>query len=639
MHTAWSGNHIHYAERVFTGEQLIGGGELLLPGEVRLGPGETYQSPWVYGGVRRRAGRRWPAGSTATCAPATEHVSADRPVTLNVWEAVYFDHDLDRLVELAERAAAVGVERYVLDDGWFGSRRNDRAGLGDWVVSPDVWPHGLHPLVDRVRELGMQFGLWFEPEMVNPDSDLARAHPEWIMAARGRLAGRVPPPAGAQPRHPGGATSTSRRQILGVLNEYQIDYIKWDHNRDLVEAGTQPDGGRPGVHAQTLAFYRLLDEIKAAHPGLEIESCSSGGARVDLGVLERTDRVWVSDNIDPLRPPAHAALDDPADPAGVHGLAHRVRAAPTPPAGATTSASVPPRRSSATSGIEWDLARATDGRAGRARAPGSRFYKDERGPAAAAATWSGWTASTATLFAYGVVARDRSRAIFAAGSTDSLYPDPPARLKLRGLDPNRRYRVRPAPGRLGPVRPAATPVVGTAGRAVGRTAVPAQGRARHPVPGRGLHRDRTRARRGGLPSSAPRPGGPVPRRRHRRRRLAGQVPAAQGGGRPRREDLGVQELLDGHRRERRLVPQEVTVAGARVGDVGVAGGVDDDVAAPGPGAALVLGHREQQQVLEPHHGEVRPALDRVGRPRPEGARPLGDLEIPPEVGSASGSRV
>jgi alpha-galactosidase len=139
VHTAWSGNHVHYAERAFTGAQLIGGGELLLPGEVRLATGDSYQSPWVYGSygegldeVARRFHRHLRSRERA--------VSADRPVTLNVWEAVYFDHDLDRLVALAERAAAVGVERYVLDDGWFGSRRHERAGLGDWAVSPTSGP-------------------------------------------------------------------------------------------------------------------------------------------------------------------------------------------------------------------------------------------------------------------------------------------------------------------------------------------------------------------------------------------------------------------------------------------------------------------------------------------------------------------
>ncbi len=297
VHVGWSGNHTHYAERMASGEQVIGGGELLLPGEVVLRTGEAYTSPWLYGsygvGLDEVAHR-----FHRYLRSRPNHPSAARPVTLNVWEAVYFNHDLDRLVELAKMGAEVGIERYVLDDGWFGARRHDTAGLGDWTVSPDAWPHGLHALVDTVKELGMQFGLWFEPEMVNLDSDAARAHPEWIMATGNRLP--------VESRHQQVINlgipecyAYIRDAIFAILAEYDIDYIKWDHNRDLVDAGTQPDG-RPGVHEQTLAFYRLLDEIKDAHPGLEIESCSSGGARVDLGVLERTDRVWVSDVIDPL---------------------------------------------------------------------------------------------------------------------------------------------------------------------------------------------------------------------------------------------------------------------------------------------------------------------------------------------------
>ena len=200
VHVAWSGNHTHYAERLSTGEQVIGGGELLLPGEVVLAQGESYASPWVYGSygtgldeVARRFHRYLRS--------RRQHPSSDRPVTLNVWEAVYFDHDLERLVELAEVAAEIGVERYVLDDGWFGARRHDRAGLGDWTVSTDVWPDGLHPLVDKVTGLGMQFGLWFEPEMINLDSDAARAHPEWVMATGQRTAGELSLPTGDQSRH------------------------------------------------------------------------------------------------------------------------------------------------------------------------------------------------------------------------------------------------------------------------------------------------------------------------------------------------------------------------------------------------------------------------------------------------------
>ena len=242
---------------------------------------------------------------------------------------------------LPSRAAAIGVERYVLDDGWFGARRNDHAGLGDWTVSPEVWPHGLHPLVDKVTGLGMEFGLWFEPEMINLDSAIARTHPEWIMSTGDRLP--------VESRHQQVINlgipecyAYIRDAIFDILAEYKISYIKWDHNRDLIDAGTAPDG-RPGVHEQTLAFYRLVDEIKAAHPGLEIETCSSGGARVDLGVLERTDRHLGQR----LHRSTGAAADEPLDrsaaAAGAAGLAYCVGALPHHRPGAR---SVFPRRHS-----------------------------------------------------------------------------------------------------------------------------------------------------------------------------------------------------------------------------------------------------------------------------------------------------
>jgi alpha-galactosidase len=448
VHTAWSGNHVHYAERMSTGEQRVGGGELLLPGEVRLAPGETYRSPWVYGShgdgldeVARRyhrhlRGRPGPVGTA-------------RPVTLNVWEAVYFDHDLARLLDLAERAAAAGVERYVLDDGWFGSRRDDTSGLGDWVVSPEVWPHGLHPLIDRVKALGMQFGLWFEPEMVNPDSDLARAHPEWIMAARSSWP--------VESRHQQvldigipDAYEHVKAQIFAVLAEYDIDYIKWDHNRDLIEAGTQPTG-QAGVHRQTLAFYRLLDEIREFRPRLEIESCSSGGARIDLEVLARTDRVWVSDNIDPhdrqhllrwttqLVPPeylgSHIASDESHTTGRRHDMAFR---------GATAIFGH--------LGVEWDLTRASEA-ALEELAGWVEFFKSERGLLLGGelVRMDGYGPD---VMVHGVVAPDRSRALVAMVTLASPYPDPPARLRFRGLDPARRYRLRPVRGDAAVAEPA-----------------------------------------------------------------------------------------------------------------------------------------------------------------------------------------
>lgn len=295
-HVAWSGNHIHQAERDFIGGQLIGGGELLLPSEGRLEEGESYASPWVYFNYAR--------GLDGQAARFHDHVrrmsvqpKTDRPVTLNVWEAVYFDHDAERLIDLAERAANLGVERYVLDDGWFGGRRNDHAGLGDWVVSPDMWPDGLHPLVDKVKALGMQFGLWFEPEMVNMDSDVARAHPEWVMQVENRLP--------TESRHQQvlnlgipEAFEHVYSQMSAIFEEYAIDYVKWDHNRDLTDAGTAPVGNA-GTAEQTRAYYRLLDQLRERFPHIEFEACASGGGRIDLEVMERSERVWVSDNSDP----------------------------------------------------------------------------------------------------------------------------------------------------------------------------------------------------------------------------------------------------------------------------------------------------------------------------------------------------
>ncbi|UQU62316.1 alpha-galactosidase [Couchioplanes caeruleus] len=438
VHTAWSGNHVHYAEQVFTGERLIGGGELLLPGEVRLAAGEAYESPWVYAAYGRGlddVAHRFHRHLRARERP----VPAQRPVTLNVWEAVYFDQDADRLLDLAERAAALGVERYVLDDGWFSSRRDDRSGLGDWVVSRDVWPAGLHPLVDRVRELGMQFGLWFEPEMVNPDSGVARAHPDWIMAAR--------PEWPVESRHQQvlnlaipEAYEHVKSQMVAILDEYAISYVKWDHNRDLVEAGDRTRRGRPGVHAQTLAFYRLLDELRAAYPDLEIESCSSGGARVDLAVLERTDRVWVSDSIDPhdrqrmlrwttqLVPPeflgAHIASGRSHVTGRHHDLGYRAATAIF-----------------GHLGIEWDLAGATDAELADLT-QWIAFHKQERGLLLAGdlIRMDGYDDR---ILVHGVVAPDRSRALIAMAVTDSILPDPAARLRFRGLGPDRRYRLRP----------------------------------------------------------------------------------------------------------------------------------------------------------------------------------------------------
>ncbi|GAA1950862.1 alpha-galactosidase [Microbacterium aquimaris] len=438
VHTAWSGNHVHYAERVFSGEQVLGGGELLLPGEIVLGAGDSYTSPWLYGaygdGLDELAGR-----FHRHLRARRQHPSSPRPVTLNVWEAVYFDHSLPGLIELADRAAEIGVERYVLDDGWFGSRRDDTSGLGDWQVSAEVWPDGLGPLVDHVTGLGMQFGLWFEPEMVNVDSDVAHAHPEWIMSAD---RDRLPVPSRNQQvlnlAIPA-CYDYIRDAMVAILREYDISYIKWDHNRDLVEAADRADG-RPAVHAQTLAFYRLVDELKESFPGLEIESCSSGGGRVDLEVIERTDRVWTSDCIDPHeRQLMHRWTQQllPPELMGAHiasGISH------------TTGRghSLEYRASTAVFGhlgIEWDLRAAPADEFAQLGA-WVAFYKRWRGLLHTGDVVRLDTGDE-TLFGHGVVSRDRSRALFAIAAVERSMTSMCGRVRLRGLDAGRRYRVRP----------------------------------------------------------------------------------------------------------------------------------------------------------------------------------------------------
>ena len=435
LHVAWSGNHVTYAERVVEGRSVLGGGELLLPGEVVLAPGEEYATPWCYAAYSPHGLDGVSSGFHGWLRSRPEHPRSERPVVLNTWEAVYFDHDLDRLRGLADVAARVGVERFVLDDGWFRHRRDDTAGLGDWYVDEQVWPEGLHPLADHVRGLGMQFGLWVEPEMINPDSDLYRAHPDWALAPG---SGELPPPSRHQQVldlvNPDAFAHILER-LDALLAEYPIDYLKWDHNRDLVAAG---HAGRAGVRAQTLALYRLLDELRARHPGVEIESCSSGGGRIDLEVLQRTDRVWTSDCNDALErqtiqrwtgqllPPelmgTHVGPPRAHSTGRTHDLSFRVAAALF-----------------GHFGIEWDISSATEEeQAGLASA--IELYKDVRG-----LVHSGRFVRVdhpdPTAYLHGVVAQDRSEALFcyALLATSTAATAPPMRLPW--LEPDRTYRV------------------------------------------------------------------------------------------------------------------------------------------------------------------------------------------------------
>jgi alpha-galactosidase len=297
VHVAWSGNHTMLAECLPDGRRYVQAGELLHPGEVCLEPGQSYTSPAVVGTFSSAGLTPASWGYHRSLRRLAAHPATARPVLLNIWEAVYFDQSTERLMELATAAVALGVERFVVDDGWFGSRRDDSRGLGDWWVSPDVYPEGLHPLIAHVRSLGMEFGIWVEPEMVNPDSDLYRAHPEWALTTDGYEAvlgrNQLVLDLGRPEAY---ALIFSRLDAL--LRDHDIAFVKWDMNRNLVQGSAAT--GAAGASAQTRAFYRLLDELREAHPHVEFESCASGGGRIDHEVLRRAERVWTSDCNDAL---------------------------------------------------------------------------------------------------------------------------------------------------------------------------------------------------------------------------------------------------------------------------------------------------------------------------------------------------
>jgi len=300
LHLGWSGNHRVLVERLRDGRLQAQLGELPLPGEFRLGSGECYESPVAYA-VRSAQGldgmaRRLHEFVRERILPSNVR-RRPRPVTFSTWESLYFDHDQPSLEQLVDTVAGLGVERFVLDDGWFRGRVNDRAGLGDWEPCPLRYPQGLQPIARRVRAYGMQFGLWIEPEMVNEDSDLYRAHPEWVMGVPG-----LEQPLGRQQYVLDLGRAEVQEHLFGVIDgiveSLQLDFLKWDMNRDMTHAVGA--GGRAVAGRHVRALYALLDRLRARHPALEIESCASGGARADYAILERAERIWTSDSNDPL---------------------------------------------------------------------------------------------------------------------------------------------------------------------------------------------------------------------------------------------------------------------------------------------------------------------------------------------------
>jgi alpha-galactosidase len=297
----WSGNWKLVVEETPAQQVRVTGGFNDFDFGYLLKPGESLETPAFYGGFTDRG---FGESSRIMHAFEREEILPDRarpltrPVLYNSWEATTFDVNEAGQKQLADKAARIGVELFVMDDGWFGQRNDDHAGLGDWSVNPQKFPNGLRGLIDYVNGLGMKFGLWVEPEMVNPNSDLYRAHPDWAMhfndrprsEARNQLILNM-------------ARDDVRDHIFSVLDklvsENHIEFLKWDMNRHFGEPGW-PEAAAAGQKQIWVKYvenvYNIIDRLRAKHPGLEIESCSGGGGRVDLGILKRVDQVWTSDN-------------------------------------------------------------------------------------------------------------------------------------------------------------------------------------------------------------------------------------------------------------------------------------------------------------------------------------------------------
>jgi alpha-galactosidase len=449
-HLAWSGNHRTVVERLADGRTVMHLGELLSAGEVVLGPGETYHAPPVHAcwsgegrnGVRRAMHRFMRA--------RTNHPQRPRPVLLNTWEAVYFDHQQSKLFQLAERAAEVGIERFVLDDGWFGKRDDDTTSLADWVVDVRKYPNGLGPLADYVNGLGMEFGLWVEPEMVNPDSDIARAHPEWILQTPGYdpVLGRSQLVLDLQHRAVADYLFERLNELLSTVN---IAYFKWDMNRDHTHGSHD---GRPSTHGQTQAVYALLDRLRVAHPTVEVESCSSGGGRIDHGILARTDRVWTSDCNDAFeRQRMHrgASLFVPPELLGAHiGPRHSHTTGRVHTLEFRALTALPFHL-----GVEWNIAAIND--ADRARLGELiAFHKDHRSLLHSGdLRW--FDVDDPAITVYGVVAADRRRALVVVAQLDTSVAALPSPVRISGLDESVHYRVSYQGAMAGPLGPMKSP--------------------------------------------------------------------------------------------------------------------------------------------------------------------------------------
>ena len=293
----YSGNHSTACECDAFGNTRVMQGINPLGFSYKLNPGEDFYTPQSvisysfegFGGISRQMHDVYRQNLSKS-----SWADKDRPILINNWEGTYFDFDEEKLLNIAKLGKEAGMELFVLDDGWFGKRNDDKTSLGDWFTNKEKLPLGIEALSEKVQKLGINFGLWFEPEMVSPDSDLYRAHPDWIIRTPKRT------PALGRSQYMLDLTKPEVcdyiiNSVGKIIEDAKINYIKWDYNRIMSD---MPYDGYN--HRYILGLYRILDAFLEKFPDLLIEGCSGGGGRFDPGILAYAPQSWTSDNSDAI---------------------------------------------------------------------------------------------------------------------------------------------------------------------------------------------------------------------------------------------------------------------------------------------------------------------------------------------------
>ena len=372
-----------------------------------------------------------------------------RPILVNNWEATYFDFTEEKILALAKTAASTGIELFVLDDGWFGKRLSDRSGLGDWKANSDRLPNGISGLAEKIQDLGMKFGLWFEPEMANPDSDLYRAHPDWVLS--------VPDRGKSQGRHQyvldfsrAEVTDAIFQMMSDILKDGKVSYVKWDMNRSITEcwsAALPADRQGEVFHRYILGVYRLYERLTQAFPQVLFESCASGGARFDPGLLYYAPQGWTSDDTDAierLKIQYGTSYCYPVSSMGSH-----VSASPNHQVGRSTPLNT--RANVAyfgTFGYELDLNRLSQEELDEIKKQVS-FMKTWRNLLQFGTFYRLQSPFAGNTAAWMTVSSDRSQALAGWYRILNTANPPYSRLKLAGLNPDRLYKVRDGQKNLG----------------------------------------------------------------------------------------------------------------------------------------------------------------------------------------------